>query len=33
MALDYISFINMVGDEVSVPNLVAQMINLFDLKL
>lgn len=33
MALDFISFINMVGDEVSVPNLVAQMINYFDLKL
>lgn len=32
MALDYISFYNTNGEEVSVPNLVNQMINLYDLK-
>lgn len=33
MALDFISFINMVGEEVSVPNLVAQMIDFYIQKL
>ena len=32
MALDYISFYNTNGEEISVPNLVNQMINLYDLK-
>lgn len=33
MALDYVSFVNMLGDVVSVPNLVAQMIDLYTQKL
>lgn len=33
MALEFISFINMVGEEVSVPNLVEQMIDFFNQKL
>lgn len=33
MALEEVTFVNMVGEEVSLSNLVTQMINYYDLKL
>ncbi len=33
MALEEVSFINLIGDEVNLSNLVSQMINYYDLKL